>query len=69
MNILIDIVPTSVDIEEEYYNKDVALKENIPTKLSQLTNDSGFTQNALKQTVSATQPTDSKQGDVWIKLI
>ena len=69
MNILIDIVPTSVDIEEEYYNKDVALKENISTKLSQLTNDSGFTQNALKQTVSATQPTDSKQGDVWIKLI
>ena len=69
MNILIDIVPTSVDIEEEYYNKDVALKENISTKLSQLTNDSGFTQNALKQTVSATQPIDSKQGDVWIKLI
>ena len=55
--------------ELKFNNKDVALKENIPTRLSQLTNDSGFTQNALKQTVSATQPTDSKQGDVWIKLI
>lgn len=55
--------------ELKFNNKDVALKENIPTKLSQLTNDSGFTKNALKQIVSATQPTDSKQGDVWIKLI
>lgn len=55
--------------ELKFNNKDVALKENIPTKTSQLSNDSGFTQNALKQTVSASQPTGSKVGDVWIKLI
>lgn len=55
--------------ELKFNNKDVALKENIPTKVSQLTNDSGFTQNALKQTISTTQPTGSKAGDVWIKLI
>lgn len=50
------------------YN-DLSNRPTIPAKLSQLTNDVGFTQNALKQTVSATQPTGSKQGDVWIKLI
>lgn len=55
--------------ELKFNNKDIALKENIPTKTSQLTNDSGFTANAMKHTVSATQPTGSKVGDVWIKLI
>lgn len=55
--------------ELKFNNKDVALKESIPTKLSQLTNDVGFTQNALKQTISANQPSGSKQGDIWIKLI
>ena len=55
--------------ELKFNNKDVALKENIPTKTSQLINDSGFTNSAMKHTVSTTQPSGSKQGDVWIKII
>lgn len=49
--------------------KDVALKENIPTKLSQLSNDMGFTQEAMKQVISTTQPSNLKKNDVWIHLI
>lgn len=49
--------------------KDVALKENIPTKLSQLSNDMGFTQEAMKQVISTTKPSNSKKNDVWIHLI
>lgn len=49
--------------------KDVALKENIPTKLSQLSNDMGFTQNAMKQVISTTKPSNLKKNDVWIHLI
>ncbi|SHI01295.1 hypothetical protein SAMN02745196_02336 [Clostridium collagenovorans DSM 3089] len=49
--------------------KDVALKENIPIKLSQLSNDMGFTQEAMKQVISTTQPSNSKKNDVWIHLI
>jgi hypothetical protein len=54
--------------ELKFNGKDIALKENIPTKLSQLQNDSGFTKNALKQTVSSTQPSSPSKGDVWIQI-
>ncbi|MFR4583900.1 hypothetical protein [Clostridium cadaveris] len=54
--------------ELKFNGKDIALKENIPTKLSQLQNDSGFTANALKQTVSPTQPSSPSKGDVWIQI-
>ena len=54
--------------ELKFNNKDVALKENIPTKLSQLQNDTGFTKNTLKQTVSSTQPSSPSKGDVWIQI-
>lgn len=54
--------------ELKFNGKDVALKENIPTKTSQLQNDSGFTANALKQTVSSTQPSSPAKGDVWIQI-
>lgn len=41
---------------------------DMPTKLSQFTNDTGFTQNALIQTVSATAPASPISGQVWIQL-
>lgn len=52
--------------ELKFNNKDVALKENIPTKLSQLLNDTGFTANATKLTSSPIAPSQPKKGDVWI---
>ena len=52
--------------ELKFNNKDVALKENIPTKTSQLTNDSGFTANATKITSSPIEPSQPQKGDVWI---
>ncbi|WP_462391935.1 hypothetical protein [Clostridium cadaveris] len=52
--------------ELKFNNKDVALKENIPTKLSQLKNDMGFTANATKITSSPTEPSQPQKGDVWI---
>ena len=54
--------------EFKFNGKDVALKENIPSKTSQLENDSGFTANALRQTVSSTQPSNPSNGDVWIQI-
>lgn len=39
------------------------------TKLSQLTNDVGFTSNALIQTVSNTTPASPVLGQVWIQTI
>lgn len=42
---------------------------DFPTKLSQLTNDTGFTSNALIQTVNASAPTSPISGQVWIQLI
>lgn len=40
---------------------------DMPTKLSQFTNDVGFTKNALIQTVSNTAPTTPVVGQVWIQ--
>ncbi|GAB6169703.1 hypothetical protein JCM1393_21630 [Clostridium carnis] len=40
---------------------------DIPTKLSQITNDVGFTKNALIQTVANTAPTAPVVGQVWIQ--
>lgn len=54
--------------ELKFNGKDIALRENIPTKLSQLKNDTGYTANALKQTVSSTQPSSPSKGDVWIQI-
>lgn len=52
--------------ELKFNNKDVALKENIPTKLSQLKNDMGFTANATNLTSSPIAPSQPKKGDVWV---
>lgn len=40
---------------------------DMPTSLSQFTNDVGFTQNALQQTVGPTQPATHITGQVWIQ--
>lgn len=40
---------------------------DMPTKLSQFTNDVGFTKNALIQTVSNTIPSSPVIGQVWIQ--
>lgn len=45
---------------------DLSGKPTIPTKLSQLQNDMGFTANATKITSSPTEPSQPKKGDVWI---
>lgn len=42
-------------------------KPNIPTKLSELTNDVGF--KTTTEVFSATQPTSQNDGDVWTKLL
>lgn len=42
---------------------------DMPTNLSQFTNDVGFTANALTQTVSTTAPASPVIGQVWINLI
>lgn len=52
--------------ELKFNGKDIALKENIPTKLSQLKNDMGFTANATKITSSPIAPSQPKKGDVWV---
>lgn len=52
--------------ELKFNGKDIALKENIPTKLSQLKNDMGFTANATKITSSPIEPSQPQTGDVWI---
>lgn len=59
-------MPKTFGKEFKFNGKDVALKENIPTKLSQLKNDMGFTANATKITCSVEPPTQPKKGDVWI---
>lgn len=39
---------------------------NMPTKLSEFTNDMAFTSDALIQTVSSTAPASPVMGQVWI---
>lgn len=53
-------------IEMKFNGYDVWHKGNL-TKLSQLTNDVGFTKNALIQTISNTAPTGPISGQVWIQ--
>ncbi|NME66028.1 hypothetical protein HF846_15680 [Clostridium cadaveris] len=59
-------MPKTFGKEFKFNGKDVALKENIPTKLSQLKNDMGFTANATKITSSPIEPSQPQKGDVWI---
>lgn len=42
---------------------------DMPTKLSQFTNDMSFTANALIQTVSNTAPSSPVAGQVWIQTL
>lgn len=44
-----------------------AIDKSTPTKLSQFTNDVGFTSNALIQTVSNIVPSSPVSGQVWIQ--
>lgn len=53
-------------IELKFNNYDIWHKGNL-TKLSQLINDTGFTKNALIQTVSNTAPSGPVSGQVWIQ--
>lgn len=62
-------MPKVIGKELKFNGKDVALKEDIPIKTSQLQNDSGFATNASKVIVSTTQPSSPNKGDVWIHLI
>lgn len=45
---------------------DLIEKPTIPTKLSQLENDTGFTKNAIKVTSSSIEPSQPQKGDLWI---
>lgn len=47
--------------------EELAKVNQVPTKLSDLTNDMGFTKNALIQTVSNTAPIGPVLGQVWIQ--
>lgn len=42
---------------------------DMPTKLSQFQNDTGFTSNALQQTIGTTQPATRITGQVWIQTL
>lgn len=53
-------------IEFKINDFDIWHKGNL-TKLSQLTNDVGFTKNAVIQTISNTAPTGPVVGQVWIQ--
>lgn len=56
----------NVDVDGHTHTKSEIT--DIPTKLSQFTNDVGFTANALIQTVSSTAPTTPAQGQIWIQI-
>lgn len=55
----------NVDVDGHTHTKSEIT--DMPTKLSQLTNDAGFTKNALIQTVSSTIPSSPVVGQVWIQ--
>ena len=55
----------NVDVDGHQHSKNEIT--DMPTKLSQFTNDVGFTKNALIQTVSNTAPASPVLGQVWIQ--
>jgi hypothetical protein len=67
LNTLQDQNSKSVDVDGHTHTK--AEITDMPTKLSQFTNDVGFTKNSLIQTVSSAAPTGPVLGQVWIQLI
>lgn len=65
LNTLQDRSGKNVDIDGHTHTKSEIT--DMPTKLSQFTNDAGFTKNALIQTVSSTIPSSPVVGQVWIQ--
>lgn len=65
LNTMQDRNGKNVDVDGHTHSKNEIT--DMPTKLSQFTNDVGFTQNALIQTVSNTAPTGPVIGQVWIQ--
>lgn len=65
LNTLQDRAGKNVDVDGHTHSKSEIT--DMPTKLSQFTNDVGFTSNALIQTVSNTAPTRPIGGQVWIQ--
>lgn len=65
LNTLQDRSGKNVDVDGHTHTKSEI--KDMPTKLSQFTNDAGFTKNALIQTVSNTTPAGPITGQVWIQ--
>lgn len=65
LNTMQDRTGKNVDVDGHTHTKSEIT--DMPTKLSQFTNDVGFTQNALIQTVNNTAPTTPVVGQVWIQ--
>jgi hypothetical protein len=66
LNTMQDRNGKNVDVDGHMHSKNEIT--DMPTKLSQFTNDVGFTQNALIQTVSNIAPSSPVLGQVWIQL-
>jgi len=64
LNTLQDRTGKNVDVDGHTHTKSEVT--DMPTKLSQFTNDVGFTKNALIQIVSPTTPSSPITGQVWI---
>jgi len=67
LNTLQDRTGKDVDIDGHMHTKSEIT--DMPTKLSQFTNDTGFTANALQQTVGTSQPGTHITGQVWIQTL
>lgn len=65
LNTLQDRSGNNVSMDGHKHTK--AQITDFPTKLSQFTNDVGFTSNALIQTVSNIAPAGPVVGQVWIQ--
>ncbi len=65
LNTLQDRTGKNVDVDGHTHTKSEIT--DMPTKLSQFTNDVGFTKNALIQTVSNIAPAGPVVGQVWIQ--
>lgn len=65
LNTLQDRTGKNVDVDGHTHTKSEIT--DMPTKLSQFTNDAGFTSNALIQTVGNIAPAGPVVGQVWIQ--
>ena len=65
LNTMQDINGRNVDVDGHSHTKSEIT--DMPTKLSQFTNDMRFTQNALIQIVSNTVPSSPVIEQVWIQ--